>query len=135
MLDLRSYNKLSPANFLDFSLKLGYSNQSLPRQRIFYLGGVSTLRGYEYKEFGGNAMILGNLEYRIGVKTPQVVLLVDAGTTWDTNIKSTPDFSDIKPSIGVGVQDYDGNFRISVHKALDRKEAPFKIYFRVNTTF
>ena len=50
---LARYNRLSNNHFLDFRLVGGFSGTPLPRQRLFYLGGIGTLRGYGFKEFVG----------------------------------------------------------------------------------
>lgn len=41
----------------------GYSDQQLPLNQWFFLGGVGSLRGYDYKEFAGNRYILANIDY------------------------------------------------------------------------
>ncbi|MDI6839887.1 MAG: POTRA domain-containing protein [bacterium] len=133
ILDLRSYNELFASNFLDFRVRIGYSNNTLPMQRRFYLGDVGTLHGYYYKEFSGNTMFLGNIEYRLGSKTPQLAILADAGNAWERG----GDFSlsELKPSIGLGIQSYGGGFRISVHRRLDKENAPLITYVRFSKTF
>jgi outer membrane protein insertion porin family len=41
----------------------GYSDDDLPLFRRYFLGGIGSLRGYEYKEFEGNRYILFNADY------------------------------------------------------------------------
>jgi hypothetical protein len=41
----------------------GYSNDYLPLFRRFFIGGIGSLRGYEYKEFQGNRCLLLSGEY------------------------------------------------------------------------
>ena len=83
------YNRLSNNHYLDFRLMGGLSDAPLPRQRLFYLGGIGTLRGYSFKEFAGDNMLLFNVEYRFrffrfpeadAVATTTVFL--DTGYTW-----------------------------------------------------
>jgi hemolysin activation/secretion protein len=35
----------------------------LPSQYLYDLGGISTIRGYDYKAFTGDRMVLINAEY------------------------------------------------------------------------
>lgn len=57
------YQPLTPRQYLGFRLKGGYSDQQLPLDRWFFLGGVGSLRGYDYKEYTGNRYMVGNLDY------------------------------------------------------------------------
>jgi hypothetical protein len=44
-------------------LRAGHSDDRLPLFRRFYLGGIGSLRGYDYKEFEGNRYALFNADY------------------------------------------------------------------------
>ncbi len=57
-------NQLLSNHYLDFRLEGGFSDGPLPRQRLLPLGGIG-LRGYDFKEFIGNNMLLFNVEYRV----------------------------------------------------------------------
>jgi cytoskeletal protein CcmA (bactofilin family) len=41
----------------------GYSDDNLPLFKRYFLGGTGTLRGYDYKEFQGDRLILLNADY------------------------------------------------------------------------
>lgn len=44
-------------------LRGGFSDDDLPLFRRYFLGGLGSLRGYDYKEFEGNRYILFNADY------------------------------------------------------------------------
>jgi outer membrane protein assembly factor BamA len=62
VVDARRYQPLG--DFVNFNVRarFGASNGTLPLQRAFELGGVSTLPGYRFKEFGGSHIALLNTE-------------------------------------------------------------------------
>lgn len=41
----------------------GYSDDDLPLFRRYFIGGIGSLRGYDYKEFEGNRYLLFNADY------------------------------------------------------------------------
>ena len=44
----------------------GWSGGVLPPQRLFAIGGIGSVHGYEFKEQIGDALTLVNLEYELG---------------------------------------------------------------------
>ncbi|MBD3386956.1 BamA/TamA family outer membrane protein [candidate division KSB1 bacterium] len=85
--DLRLYQSLGWHERLAFRLRVGTSTGMLPPMYWFELGGVSTLRGYEFKEFAGNRMVLANLEYSINtdgffIDGLNLIFFVDSGHAW-----------------------------------------------------
>ena len=44
----------------------GWSGGELPPQRLFAIGGIGSVHGYEFKEATGDALSLLNLEYEVG---------------------------------------------------------------------
>ncbi len=93
IVDLRRYQPLGWDENLDIRLRAGSATGILPPMYWFDLGGISTLRGYEFKEFTGDRMVLGNLEYRLRPSRSDwfildgfdVVLFVDSGLAWFAN--------------------------------------------------
>jgi outer membrane protein insertion porin family len=132
VVDMKGQNQLSASNFLDFRVMAGYSGEVLPMQRRFHLGGIGSLRGYGYKEFSGNTMLLGNLEYRIGSKSPQLALLFDVGNAWENG--EDVNLRELKSSIGVGLRSFGEGFSFSIHRRLDRGEAPLYARLRIGTS-
>jgi outer membrane protein assembly factor BamA len=61
-LDYRWYKMLFYRNSIAFRASAAVSEGRDPR--IFFLGGPLTLRGYDYLQFEGNRLLLGQIEYR-----------------------------------------------------------------------
>jgi hypothetical protein len=128
--EITRYNRLSRHQLLDFRLKGGIADNSLPLQYKFYLGGIGSLRGYKFQEFaGGDKMILANVEYkiapdikyeiadnvRLGIST-NLVIFVDTGYVWEQD--ETPKMKDLKTNVGIGFQAEEG-FRIDIAKPIE----------------
>jgi hypothetical protein len=123
--DFRKYFMMSLIDTLAFRFvggyKFGLDVDSFP----FYVGGVGTLRGYDFKEFSGKLLFLSNLELRIalirallgpfGFSFPPIFgsLFVDAAligddptkfqlTVFDEN-EGVYKLKDLKVGVGVGV--------------------------------
>ena len=124
------YNRLSRRHFLDFRLAGGFSDAPLPWQRLFYLGGIGTLRGYDFREFVGDNMLLFNAEYRIqlsqssdesGAEDIAGTVFFDTGYAWYDDESFA--LEHLNPSIGIGLAFIDGvstvdAVRIEVARAL-----------------
>lgn len=63
LLDYRRYAPLGRRNSLAWRLLGGLSTGRDPL--TFYLGGPTTLRGYDYLDFAGTRLFLASLEYRV----------------------------------------------------------------------
>lgn len=63
--DLRRYQPIGRGTRVDCRLRLATAKGLLPSQYLYDLGGLSTLRGYGFKEFTGDRMVLFNAEYWI----------------------------------------------------------------------
>lgn len=101
---------------LDSYLKIrfagGYSKDLLPAPRAFNLGGLNTLRGYDYQsipdtmpfpfQYGGNRMALCNIEYLIdGSDDPGLILFADVGNVWMKG--ETARSKELKRDVGVSL--------------------------------
>ncbi len=157
--DIRRYQPITQWENLDFRVRAGSSRGKLPSQLQFDLGGLSTLRGYRFKEFANdsstttNRMLLGNIEYRIhGRRSPlnrmlggsdfSLILFADAGLVWsvDDSLKAQQGFSDLDwedlyTAIGFGLGNREGNVRLDFAKRMDRKGEPLIVTFRINRPF
>ncbi len=128
----------------------GYENKPLPFFKVFYLGGVNSLRGYytasvgpkdtDGTALGGSRLMVGSAEILFpfpGLEKDKSVRLswfVDAGTVGETY-----DFQQMRYSTGLGFNWYSpvGPMKISYAKALnpspdDRLE---RIQFTLGTVF
>lgn len=156
--DIRRYQPITSGENLDFRLRAGSSRGDLPAQLQFDLGGLSTVRGYKFKEFANdsinqtNRMLLGNIEYRIhGRRNPlnsimggdlSLILFADAGYVWGVadTIEANDgfddlDWEDLYTSLGFGISNRDGNVRLNFAKRMDRKGEPIVVTFRINRPF
>ena len=120
------------------------SPDTLPEQRRFDLGGIESLRGYDYKEFTGDRMLLANGYYLFGgdllsrtkipiVKSQQVILFVDSGTAF--NRFKGLQLRDFETDIGIAIADRENTFRVNVAKRLDRGSDSIKITVRLLRKF
>ena len=128
----------------------GYDNKPLPFFKVFYLGGVNSLRGYETASvgpkdsngdsLGGSRLLLASAEILFpfpGLQKDKSVRLswfVDAGTVGEKY-----DFSEVRYSTGLGFNWYSpvGPLKISFGKALNPKpdDRLQNIQFTLGTVF
>jgi len=128
----------------------GYDGKPLPFYKVFYLGGVNSVRGYETASIGpkdsngdslgGSHLLLGNLEFLFPFpglgkdRSVRLGLFIDAGL-----VAEKYDFNEMRYSTGVAFSWYSpvGPLKLSYGKALnpqpdDRLES---IQFTLGTTF
>ena len=128
----------------------GYQNKPLPFFKVFYLGGVNSLRGYETasvgpkdvngESLGGSRLLLGSVEILFpfpGLQKDKSVRLswfVDAGTVGEKY-----DFQEVRYSTGLGFNWYSpvGPLKLSFAKALNQKpeDRLQRIQFSLGTVF
>jgi len=136
--NIRRYNRLSGNQFVTFRLKAATTDRALSElhPRRFYLGGIGTLRGYRFKEFEGDKMVLLNAEYWVMTKWPPgfgIVFFVDSGYAWPYDEKMEID--DMKTDLGVGLQW--GALRVNMASPIEErdKETNFVLSARVARMF
>jgi outer membrane protein assembly factor BamA len=103
-LEVVHYRLLSDRRNLKFRLQTGFSPQGLPRQKLFYLGGLNTIRGYEFKTFEGENKVLFNIEFNQKYGADQSIVagvFFDAGQAWYSD--QYLGISKLATSIGLGV--------------------------------
>ena len=103
-LEVLHYRLLSNRRNLKFRLQTGFSSQGVPRQKLFYLGGLNTIRGYEFNTFEGENKVLFNIEFnqKYGVDQSIVAgLFFDAGQAWYGD--QYLGINELATSIGLGV--------------------------------
>jgi len=118
------YNRLSTRQTFDFRIAGALSDELLPAQRLSYLGGIGTLRGYEFKRFMGDNMFLLNVEYRLRFRrssSSAIVAFVDSGYTFQN--EEEIDLNNVYTSAGIGLQLGD-DIRINVAQPLEEDMDP-----------
>lgn len=127
-----------------YRLKFGGSENGLPPQKAFTLGGLSTLRGFTHKEFVGEQMALLNLEYRVFgrkhsdywwyLKHMQLCLFTDIGSV-NNKIFSDFDTDYYKSDVGFAFIDNDDEWRLNFARRTDTGDKPWVVTFRITRPF
>ncbi|HIE25913.1 TPA: hypothetical protein EYP66_01345, partial [Candidatus Poribacteria bacterium] len=108
----------------DLRIRGALSDELLPAQRLSYLGGIGTLRGYEFKQFAGDNILLLNVEYRFRFRrsgSSALVAFVDSGYTYQHEEKI--DLDNVHTAIGIGLQLGD-DIRIDLAQPLEEDISP-----------
>lgn len=153
IVDLRRYQPLGFHETLNFRIRIATADALLPDQKLFDLGGISTLRGYRFKEFTGDRALLANVEYHFRPTKDwawdlwfldefDLILFADTGVAWFATNSSDPiqsfqdiTLSDLKTNIGIAFSDSDGKVRINFARRTDSSGAPLVVTFRINRPF
>ena len=151
LVDIRRYHSISDDDQISARIRAGSLEGNTIVQRIFELGGANTMPAYAFKEFVGNRMILGNLEYQMtGELIDEIffwpdffnlILFVDAGAVANVPTKRALyegfdafSTSTVKSDLGFGLRWHDGNARLGFAWSTD-KSAPVAVFFRLNRAF
>lgn len=127
------YQQLNPRQYIGFRLIGGLSNQRLPLDRRFFLGGVGSLRGYDFKEFEGNRFFLTNIDYYWEFSNDfAMALFTDLGQIGFSQNQFQK--SGLKSDIGVGLYLLDA-FRLDIAQRLDDTSEKPVVTARIETTF
>ncbi len=113
--ELARYNPLIGLHNLNLRVVGDFADAPLPRQRLLYLGGSKSLRGYSFNSFAGDSRIMLNVEHRIADEIQidtgtdayigwALSTFMDIGQIWeyDDNIFTDFTFNEIKTSVGIG---------------------------------
>lgn len=153
--DIRRYQPIGEYDNVNIRLRLGASSGTVPLQRIFEIGGLSTLQAHPFKSERGNRLILVNAEYIINgdflhdldfwprglMRNFNFLFLADAG--WVSTASSADGwldgfgaatFADFKMDVGVGLASRGGAFRLAFVWPTDRP-APARFIFRIARPF
>ena len=155
MLDVRRYQPLGRFDNLNFRLRVGTSEKSLPLQKRFEIGGLGTLNAFPFKSEAGNRLILVNAEYIINgdflgeldfwpswfMSGFNFIVLADAGlvrdvspnATWTDGFGGTK-FSHFKHDVGLGISSRSGSFRLAFVWPTDHTEGS-RLIFRITRPF
>jgi outer membrane protein assembly factor BamA len=69
ILNARGHVATSSRTLLSMRGLFGFSNGTLPVERLFSIGGIGSVHGYSFKEASGTGMTLLNAEYRINLSS------------------------------------------------------------------
>ena len=134
MMDVRRYQPLSRYDNVNLRLRAGTSEGVLPFQKLYELGGLSTVQVLPFKAMAGNRMLLMNAEYIVNgdflhdidfwpswaMRGVNFLILSDAG--WTRSVGSTASldegfgelqFKQFRSNLGVGIANRSGTFRIA----------------------
>jgi len=105
--DLRSYLRLGPGQYLNVRLQGGSTvSGTLPFQREFYAGGLGTLNAFAFKEFRGDQLLLGNVEYLLHIaKRSHFIMFADVGKAWYDWDRLKDQRMEFDVGIGIGVEE------------------------------
>ncbi|GER94672.1 outer membrane protein assembly factor [hot springs metagenome] len=153
LLYINKYQSLSKRIVLALSIRGGIAKgfgttRDLPIVERFFLGGRTTVRGYEQDTLGpkgadgtpigGNAFAMGNVEFRTDVgKGFGIVAFLDGGNVWKK--AEDIDVSTLKYTTGLGLR-YNtpvGPFRLDYGHKLNREKGESKgeIHFSIGHAF
>lgn len=104
------------------------SGNSIPANKFFTLGGLSTLHGYKHKEFAGNEYFMLGAEYRYRIPRTDIspFLLYEVGKIGQEELNENDEWLH---ALGVGVA-FNHNFKIFLAQRLDRDEKKPAVYIR-----
>jgi hypothetical protein len=155
VLDLRRYQPISRYDNVNLRLRVATSEGDIPAQRAFEIGGISTLPAFSYKNFAGNRMLLGNIEYIVNgsmfendndfplsiLDHVNLILFADAG--YVTQVAGSRSFDKgfdkfkldvVKSDWGFGFGSRDGKYRLGFAWRTDIKSAPC-VFIRMSRPF
>ena len=148
ILDIRNYLPVSRTEQLDFRLRVGSSEKMLPSQKYFEMGGIGTMRGFGFKEFIGNRLILGNLEYKVSLPGWQpmsdlrFIVFADAGDAWfvEDNSDLRNGFRELripelKSDLGIAIADWKERIRLNLAKRTDTGHDALVVTLRIAREF
>ncbi len=143
-LTLRKYHAISERDVIAGRIMGGTTNLTkgtLPLYEEYGVGGVYTVRGYEWREFIGKKMLVGNFEFRHKfTKNFESYLFYDMGDAWDSDslnsivAGSASNNYNLKKGYGLGVNFITpiGPIRLDYGKGQDRSG---KAYFSMDRMF
>ena len=91
----------------------GWSGGILPPQRLFTIGGIGSVHGYEFKQQAGDTLALLNLEYELGWRSGlKAIGFFDAGRVTTPRVADSPWLKGVGWGIGLGDVRIDFGYRV-----------------------
>jgi hypothetical protein len=134
IVELRRYQPLTYMQNFNVRLMYGGANGNLPLHRLFYLGGIRTLRGYDIKQFYGSRMALANCEYVVDFPRTIVglALLFDIGKTgWESDFLSEGEW---RGDVGIGVR-FDDWLRLELTRQINGDTDKLQLSALIGSSF
>jgi hypothetical protein len=115
----------------------GWSEGTLPPQRLFAIGGIGSVHGYDFKAAIGDTLALMNAEYEVGWRGgPSLIGFLDAGRVTSRPVPgSLPPGADAPWMKGVGWGIGLGGLRIDFGYKLDTLPHSPQVLVRFGRTF
>lgn len=136
--DGRAYLRLGRPLHLAMRLRSGarVSGDAIPSQKLFYVGGLGTVRGHPFRAQYGDREVLGNMEYTFLFHRLSygAVLFYDAGTAWNSDVMHLDDTL-VMQSVGVGFKTTDDDFQVNFAKPIGAVKGGIETTVRLNRTF
>jgi hypothetical protein len=107
---------------------------SLPSQKVWHLGGISTLRGEDFKRFSGDQFLLANAEYYLlARKNVWAFGFVDWGMAWFG--KDNLSRQQFVLDGGIGIRIAEGPLAVTAARNLQRSDAAIRVGVRLGGSF
>jgi hypothetical protein len=114
-LTLRGALPVGARNRIGVEVAAATSEGSVPLQRHFFLGGASTLRGYEASSVAGTSMARGRLEIARATSAANIAVFSDWGWAGD---RTDIDHSNRRWAVGAGASLLDGIIRLDLARGM-----------------
>jgi outer membrane protein assembly factor BamA len=134
ILELRRYQPLTYMQNFNVRLIYGGATGNLPLHRLFYLGGIRTLRGYDIKQFYGSRMAMANCEYVVDFPRTIVglALLFDIGKTgWESDFLSKGQW---RGDVGIGMR-FDDWLRLELTRQINGDTDKLQLSALIGSSF
>jgi len=139
-IDARRYIPVGEKGNLTIRLATGLASvKRIPTEKLFYLGGLGSLRAFNEREFVGHSALLMNVEFMYRLhKYVDVVLFGDTGDAWysDTGFS----YSDLNSNIGIAFvhqlsESSMAAARLTIAQQINTKSPKSRLTFRLATPF
>jgi len=139
--DGRAYLQLGPPVHvaLRFAAAGRFGNEAIPSQKLYYVGGLGTARGHEFRSMYGDQSLLGSAEYTLlfwnlnyGAFT-----FYDAATAWKSTDRYGERLEDstLLQSVGFGFKTADDDFQVQFAKPVGAVDGGWETTVRLERTF
>lgn len=154
LLEGKAYLPVNKKISYNTRVRLGSLTETDLQQKRFEIGGISTLRGSDFKQYRGNRMFLFNNDLFFhswtDSKTTEMIgwlgqlnfiLMFDIGQAWSENESDNFykvggfSFSDLEASYGIALTEKTGDLRLELNRTLSQKENQWAFYARYSWDF